>query len=79
MKRNEVNFILDLAYEHCKLSTALDLLKYKMKNDLDGTNRTKAILNQDELNEVLFVAGYLDTEIDCPCDHFKEDCEDVHE
>ena len=80
MKRAEVGFLIEVVEQNTRLNAAMDLLKYKMEMDVkNSSTKTRATLNQDELDEVLCVAGWLDAEIDCPCDHFKEDCDDVHE
>ena len=70
MKRAEVAFLIEVTEQNTRLNAAMELLKHKM--DVYKKDHDRALLNEEELNEVLGVAGWLDAEIDCPCDHFEE-------
>jgi hypothetical protein len=56
--------MLELTEKVTRLRAALQLLKVKIKNDKEGrTGDRRALLNEEELNEVLEVAGMLEDDV----------------
>ena len=56
--------MLDLTEKVTKLKAALQLLKLKIKQDKENrSSDRRALLNEEELNEVLAVAGMLEDDV----------------
>ena len=67
-----MSVIVDLVAENTQYRMALQNLKTKIENDKKDRAKSRALLDEEELNEVLEIAGLLDCDIDCPCDHFED-------
>lgn len=55
--------LLSLTEKTARMKAALQLLKTKIKNDKNKGSGRHALLNEDELNEVLEVAGVLEDDV----------------
>lgn len=55
--------LLSLTKKTARMKAALQLLKAKIKNDKSKGSGRHALLNEDELNEVLEVAGMLEDDV----------------
>ena len=55
------SFLMKLVAENTRLTAALNNLKTKMKNDMDEHNRV--LLNRQELEEVLEIAGMMEIDV----------------
>lgn len=55
--------LLSLTEKTARMKAALQLLKTKIKNDKSKGSGRHALLNEDELNEVLDVAGMLEDDV----------------